>query len=175
MIDDYPDLAPLNRRHEVAGFRCSSEAQTNWLRRQGPNNRKVGTAAKVYVFTESADSHDVVAYFAWCMSGVASETLPSRFKQGVGDYPMQPFLLLARLGVHSAHEGQGLGSRMLGHVILETYNYSKAIGCRGLLIHAENDDAVAYYKSRVADFSNVHGNEQHLLLLAKDTGKNLAD
>ena len=63
---------------------------------------------------------------------------------------------------------------MLGHVIVETYEYSKAIGCRGLLIHAENDNAVAYYRSKVAGFSNVKGNEQHLLLLAKDIGKNLA-
>ena len=88
---------------------------------QNPTSQ-LGCVEPVYVITESADSHDVVAYFSWCMSGVASETLPSRFKQGAGDYPMQPFLLLARLGVHSAHEGQGLGSRMLGHVIVETAN-----------------------------------------------------
>ena len=170
MTGEYSDLAPLERRHEVGGFRCASEAQTEWLLQQGPNNRRAGTAAKVYVVAEAEASHVVVAYFAWCKSGVASDTLPSRFVQGAGGYSMQPFLLLARLGVHSDHEGRGLGSQMLGHVIVETYKYSQKIGCRGLLIHAENDGAVAYYRSKIADFSSVTGNEQHLLLLAKDKG-----
>ena len=35
-------------------------------------------------------------------------------------------------------------------------------------------EAQTDYRSKVADFSNVNGNEQHLLLLAKDIGKNLA-
>ena len=157
----------------MSGFRCASEAQTSWLRQHGPNNLKPGTAAKVYVVTESANPHDVVAFFAWCMSATASETLPARLRQGVGGYPIQPFLLLARFGVHSDHEGHGIGSLMLRHVIVETYNYSKKIGCRGLLIHAEGSAAVGFYRTRVPEFVNVHGNEHHLLLLAKDIGKNL--
>ena len=68
----------------MSGFRCASEAQTSWLRQHGPNNRKPGTAAKVYVVTESANPHDVVAFFAWCMSATASETLPARLRQGGG-------------------------------------------------------------------------------------------
>lgn len=173
MSGDYSDLAPISRRHEVGEFRCSSEAQTDWLLKQGIHNRKAGTSVKPYVITESSNPNDVVAYFAWCMSGVPSESLPSRFTQGAGDYPMQPFLLLARLGVHIDHEGRGLGSRMLGHVIRQTYEYSKEIGCRGLLIHAETKGAVEFYRRRVAEFESALGDEHHLVLLAKDIGKNL--
>ena len=130
--------------------------------------------SKVYVVTENG-SQDVVAYYAWCMSAVPKDSLPARYQQGAGNYDLQPFLLLARLGVHTDHEGIGLGGRMFGHVVEQTYEFSKVIGCRGLLIHAETDAAVQFYRRRFDGFENVNGNPHHLVLFAKDIGASLPE
>ena len=172
MIDGYSDLTRLARRHDVSSFRCASEAQTAWLHEFGHANRRAGTLAKVYVVTEP-QSTAIVAYYAWCMTAVATNTLPDRYQQGAGQYDVQPLLLLARLGVHLDHEGKGLGGVMVAHVIEQTYEYSKVIGCRGLLIHAETTAAVEFYRRRFPSFDHINGNEQHLLLFAKDIGSNL--
>lgn len=174
MKDGYLDLAPLNTRHQLDDFRCTSALQTEWLQRYSSHNLRAGTAVKVHVITEEANPEDVVAYFAWCMSAVPFEMLPPRFTQGAGGYPVQPFVLLARLGVHEDHEGKGLGGEIFKHVMAETLEYSKTIGCRGLLIHAERDEAVQFYRNRIDSFANLTNNEHHLVLLAKDIDANLS-
>lgn len=167
MIDGYSDLTLLTPQHDVSEFRCASTQQTRWLRVHGHANRKPGTMAKTYVVTEPQSS-EVIAYFAWCMSAVATDTLPIRYQQGSGNYPVQPLLLLARFGVHSDHEGNGIGSAMFTHVTEQTYELSKVIGCRGLLIHAETTAAVEFYRRRFSEIDNITGNPRHLLIFAKD-------
>ena len=57
----------------------------------------------------------VVAYYAWCMAQLLTESAPQRLRKGSGRYP-QPVALLARLGVDVLHEGRGLGAGLLRDV-----------------------------------------------------------
>lgn len=67
---------------------------------------------------------------------------PARLRKGAGRYP-QPVALLARLGVHVDHEGQGLGAGLLQDVFARLVGLPDRIGCRGLLVHAESEQARA--------------------------------
>jgi hypothetical protein len=132
-----PEL--LAARHQLAGFRCRSEAQTAWLVEMAKQAHGTGTT-RVFVVTE-IEQPTVVATYAWCMASVGITELPERLRRGAGRYP-QPVALLARLGVDERHEGQGLGAALLLDVIsransLSEASLSDAIGCRGLLVHAE--------------------------------------
>ncbi|MEI6615266.1 MAG: N-acetyltransferase [Cyanobium sp. ELA507] len=168
-----PEL--LAARHQLTYFRCRSEAQTAWLVEVARQAHGTGTT-RVFVVTE-VDQLQVVAYYAWCMASVAIADLPERLRRGAGRYP-QPIALLARLGVDQRHEGQGLGAALLLEVItrvasLNEASLSEAIGWRGLLVHAESEQARSFYEHLIPEFERSPTDPLHLLLLLKDIRRTL--
>lgn len=144
-----PEL--LAARHQLAGFLCRSKEQTTWLVEFAKQAHGTGTT-RVFVVKE-IDQSAVVAYYAWCMASVGIT---------------QPVALLARLGVDERHEGQGLGAALLLDVISRVASLSDAIGCRGLLVHAESGQARGFYEHLIPEFERSPTDPLHLLLLLKD-------
>jgi GNAT superfamily N-acetyltransferase len=163
-----PEL--LAARHQLTGFRCRSEEQTAWLVEVAKQAHGTGTT-RVFVVIE-VDQPRVAAYYAWCMASVAIADLPERLRRGAGRYP-QPVALLARLGVDEGHEGQDLGAALLLDVITRIASLSDAIGCRGLLVHAESEQARGFYEHLIPEFSSSPTDPLHLLLLLKDIRRTL--
>jgi GNAT superfamily N-acetyltransferase len=163
-----PEL--LAARHQLAGFRCRSAEQNTWLVEVAKQAHGTGTT-RVFVVTE-VDQPRVAAYYAWYMASVAIADLPERLRRGAGRYP-QPMALLARLGVDERHEGQGLGAALLLDAITRVASLSEAIGCRGLLVHAESVQARGFYEHLVAEFERSPTDPLHLLLLLKDIRRTL--
>jgi GNAT superfamily N-acetyltransferase len=156
--------------HQLTGFRCRSEEQSAWLVDMAKQAHGTGTT-RVFVVTEVDQPH-VVAYYAWCMASVAIADLPERLRRGAGRYP-QPIALLARLGVDERHEGQGLGAALLVDVISRAASLSDAVGCRGLLVHAESAQARGFYEHLIPEFERSPTDPLHLLLLLKDICRTL--
>jgi GNAT superfamily N-acetyltransferase len=125
----------------------------------------------VFVVTASTGP-TVVAYYAWCMAQVGTDAAPARLHKGAGGYP-QPVALLARLGVDAAHEGRGLGAALLQDVFARLTELSDDIGCRGLLVHSESDDARRFYRHLVPEFEPSPTDPLHLVLLMKDIRRTL--
>ncbi len=163
-----PEL--LAARHQLAGFHCRSEEQTTWLVEMARQAHGTGTT-RVFVVTEVDQPH-VVAYYAWCMASVAIADLPERLRRGAGRTP-QPIALLARLGVDQPHEGQGLGAALLLDVITRVAGLGEAIGCRGLLVHAESEQARSFDGHLIPEFERSPTDPLHLLLLLKDIRRTL--
>jgi GNAT superfamily N-acetyltransferase len=145
----------LAARHQLVGFHCRSVEQTTWLVEVAKQAHGTGTT-RVFVVTE-VDQPRVVAYYAWCMASVA----------------IQPIALLARLGVDERHEGQGLGAALLLDVITRVASLCDAIGCRGLLVHAESEQARSFYEHLIPEFERSPTDPLHLLLLLKDIRRTL--
>jgi len=101
------------------------------------------------------------------MASVALGDLPSRAARGVGRY-RQPFALLARMGVDTRHERRGLGHALLADVIARTAELGTEIGCRGLLVHAESEEARKFYLHALPEFEPSPVEPLHLVLLMKD-------
>jgi GNAT superfamily N-acetyltransferase len=160
----------LAGRHQPTGFRCRSEEQSAWLLDLARQAHGAGTT-RVFVVTE-VGQEAVVAYYAWCMASVAIIDLPERLRRGAGRYP-QPVALLARLGVDVSHEGQGLGAALLVDAITRVASLSDAIGCRGLLVHAESNQAREFYEHLIPEFERSPTDPLHLLLLLKDIRRTL--
>ena len=165
----------LRPRLLVAGdaldnFACSSDEQTAWLHHHA-RQANAGGIAKVLVVTE-ANSADVIAYYAWAMASITVNDAPERLRKSAGRYP-QPVALLARLGVHLAHERRGLGAALLNDVIRRVSELGTSIGCRGLLIHAETDAARDFYLHLIPEFELSPTDPLHLVLLMKDIAHTL--
>jgi hypothetical protein len=160
----------LTDRHDISRFACRSVEQTEWLQRFSRQSAAAGTT-KVFVVTETTGPM-VVAYYAWCMAQIGHSGTPDRLRKGAGRYP-QPVALLARLGVDSAHEGQGLGAGMLLDVLARLVDLSTDIGCPGLLLHAESTEARDFYRHLVPELEPSPTDELHLVLLMKDIRRSL--
>ncbi len=149
-------------------FSCSSSEQTKWLKKYAAGSQSTKTFVVV-----AAGSERVVAYYAWRMAELRSSEIPNRLKKGEGKYP-QPVALLARLGVDIRHEGNGIGAALFKEVIVKTLRASLDIGCRGLLIHAETESAVAFYRHLLPGIEQSPTDSKHLVILAKDIKKTLS-
>ena len=166
---DAPHL--LQPTHDVADFECRSTEQTQWLRQMARQSMNQGST-RVLVVTQRG-SHKVVAYYAWCMAQIRLEAAPERLLKGAGRYP-QPIALLARLGVDVRHERQGLGAALLQDVFARFLSLSGDIGCRGLLVHAESEEARRLYLHLVAEFEPSPLDPLDLVLLMKDIRRSLS-
>lgn len=162
---------PLAAHHQLDGFRCRSPEQTEWLIEHARQAHRSGTT-RVFVVTE-VDQPVAVAFYAWCMASVAIADLPERLLRGAGRYP-QPVALLARLGVDQRYEGQGIGAALLADVITRVAGLSDAIGCRGLIVHAESEQARAFYEHLIPEWEPSPTDPMHLVLLLKDIRHTLA-
>lgn len=162
---------PLAAHHQLDGFRCRSPEQTEWLIEHARQAHRAGTT-RVFVVTE-VDQPVAVAFYAWCMASVAMADLPERLRRGAGRYP-QPVALLARLGVDQRYEGQGIGAALLADVITRVAGLSDAIGCRGLIVHAESEQARAFYEHLIPEWEPSPTDPMHLVLLLKDIRHTLA-
>lgn len=161
----YRSPVPLQPKHELEDFSCSSEEQTSWLRRHARQSAASGST-RVFVVT-AVGSDQVVAFYAWCMAQLSLEAAPERVRRGAGRYP-QPVALLARLAVDSRHERRGLGAGLLADVLLRFVAVAEEIGTRALLVHAESETARDYYLHLLPDFVPSPTDPLHLVLLAKD-------
>ena len=101
------------------------------------------------------------------MAQVHADSAPSRLLKGAGRYP-QPVALLARLGVDVQHEGRGLGAALLTDALTRLMGLSLEIGCRGLMVHAEYDEARRFYRHLVPEFDSSPLDPLDLVLMMKD-------
>jgi GNAT superfamily N-acetyltransferase len=161
---------PLSADDIVDGFECRSSEQTSWLTRHAKQSAAAGST-KVFVVTEDDRQH-VVAYYAWSMAQLLHADSPERLTKGAGRYP-QPVALLARLGVDRRHEGQGLGAALLKDAVTRLLVVRNEIGCRGLLIHAESDEARGFYLHLIPELDVSPTDHLHLVLLVKDALRSL--
>jgi GNAT superfamily N-acetyltransferase len=164
-VTGYRPPRPLEPADLLDEFSCRSSEQSDWLRRHARQSVPSG-GTKVFVVTQPG-RRDVVAYYAWCMAQLDLVDAPPRLRKGAGRYP-QRVALLARLGVHTDHEGQGLGAGLLADVITRLVDLSDDIGCRGLLIHAESEEARSFYLHLIPELLTSPTDELHLVLLMKD-------
>lgn len=160
----FGDVEPLTASHQLTGFDCGSQAQTNWLIEHALQSHRSGLS-RVYVVTDQP-SRRVVGYYALAAGSVAPVQVPQRLAQGAGRYH-QPVVILTRLGVDTTTQGAGLGRALVVDALRRIAVASEVIGVRALLIHCENDQARAFYQ-RLAKFDPSPTDPMHLFLLMKD-------
>ena len=150
--------------HDVSAFDCGSDAQTRWLR-QVARSAQAARTARVYVVTPAGESR-VVAYHAVAAASVVQEDASQALLESAGRSPV-PVILLARLGVDVAVQGQGLGAALVKDAMLRAHQASETIGARALLVHAESERARDFYL-HLAEFEVSPTHSLHLILLMSE-------
>jgi ribosomal protein S18 acetylase RimI-like enzyme len=160
---DRPEI--LTADHDVSRFDSGSEAQTVWLRRYAFQAQQAD-AARVYVARE-AGTRRVAGYYALAAGSVAHDSAAPRITRGLGRYPV-PVVVLTRLAVDVTQQGRGLGASLVQDALLQTALIADQIGVRALLIHAETQQAAAFYRRLSPAFVESPSDPMDLILLLKD-------
>ncbi len=136
-------------RHDCDAFDSGVAELDDWLQRTAPVAASAGTAA-TWVLCRGAR---VVGYYALAMGSVEHRGAPSRLRRGQPD-PV-PVLLLARLALHRAEQGSGLGADLLRDAMFRAVAGARQYGARALIVDAIDDRAAAFYKRH--GFLPLHG------------------
>jgi GNAT superfamily N-acetyltransferase len=110
----------------------------------------------------------VVAYYALTAGSVGHEDGPPRMYKGVSPHYPVPVVLLTRLAVDTAEQGQGLGKALLVDALRRTIAAADSIGVRCLLVHCRSDEVRAFYLNVIPEFEPSPTDALHLILLMKD-------
>ncbi|MEW5944273.1 MAG: GNAT family N-acetyltransferase [Pseudomonadota bacterium] len=132
--------APLTEHHDLASFTCGQDSLDTWLKRRALNNQRTG-ASRVFVV---CDEERVVAYYALASGAVAMDHAPGRFRRNMPD-PI-PVVVLGRIAVDQAYQGQGLGRAMIQDAGRRVIHAADTIGIRGVIVHALSDEARTFYE-----------------------------
>lgn len=138
----YTAPVPITAEHRLDGFESGKPPLDDWLKARALDNE--GRASRTYVVTAGGDAHhDVIAYYTLATGGVTLREIRRKDRHNLPN-PV-PVMVLGRLAVDRRHHGQGLGSALLREAMQRTLDISRSVGVRMLLVHAIDDEAVAFY------------------------------
>ena len=155
-------IEKLTHDHDLSRFDCGNEALNVWLKRFAWTNVQNDTA-RVYV----AHSRDqvVVGYHALTAGSISRADAPERIARGLAAHPIG-VVVLGRLAVDRAHQGQGLGTSLLQDALLRAEQAAETVGVRAVLVQAIDASAQSFYLR--FGFSASPVDEMRLMLLTKD-------
>lgn len=131
---------PLRADHEAGAFSCGHPSLDLWLRKRALANHTSGASR---TFVACAEGR-VVGYYALAASAVAVEAASGRLRRNMPD-PI-PVVVLGRLAIDRAFQGRGLGRGLMRDAALRVASAADTIGIRGLLVHAMDESARAFYE-----------------------------
>jgi GNAT superfamily N-acetyltransferase len=150
----------LTKDHDPSSFDCGKSSLNDWLRRFALTNQN--DSARTYVLHLPGK---VVGYYSLTAGSVRSEESPARITIGLAKHPIG-VILLARLAVDHTEHGAGRGRTMLVDALSRAMSAADAIEARAMLVHAIDEDAVAFY--RKFGFEPSPLDPKQLMLLMKD-------
>lgn len=131
--------APLADHHQLDHFSSGEASLDDWLKRRARANQTSG-ASRTFVVCEG---ERVVGYYALASGAVTVESVPGKFRRNMPD-PV-PVAILARLAVHEAYQGRGLGRALFRDSARRVAQAADAIGIRGIVVHAISENARKFY------------------------------
>jgi len=156
----------LDEHHDLTLFNSGEHSLDHWLRRYAFANQSIGSSRTYVVVDAEEDPSVVLGYYSLTVASVDHADVPAGVTEGMPAYPI-PVVLLARLAVDLKHQGQRIGTALLGDALVRTLQVADLVGVRALLVHALNESARDWYLS-VAEFEPSPTHERHLLLLMRD-------
>lgn len=134
---------PLAKEHDVSRFSNGVHSSLDqWLRERA--HASEGLSARTYVVCPTGEPHRVVGFFTISAALEQRNAFPSaKLRRGMPE--QAPLLLIGRLAVDAEWRGRGLGSALLVDALRRCFAASEIAGARGVVAHAIDEAAVAFY------------------------------
>jgi predicted N-acetyltransferase YhbS len=131
--------AMLDEHHDLVLFDSGEQSLDNWLKKRALANQVSG-ASRTFV---ACEGRRVAGYYALASGAVTVASVPGKFRRNMPD-PI-PVVLLGRLAVDRAWQGQELGRSLFRDAAMRVSHAADTIGIRGIVVHALSDDARKFY------------------------------
>jgi GNAT superfamily N-acetyltransferase len=159
--------APLSETHQLSEFDCGKSELNTFLTERAMANHVEGYS-RTYVIAD--EEYRVVGYYSICTATIGRSFMPRKI--GSHGAPAEvPVILLARLAVDRRCQGLRLGADLLQHSLETAVLSADRIGVRAVLVHAIDDEAVAFYKKY--NFHLAKNLDRTLLRSLTDIAKSL--
>lgn len=152
---------PLTKEHHRQSFDCGKAPLNTFLSSFALVNQSWGSA-RTYV---SLVEGEIAGYFSLAPGSVAFDLAPSRITRGQARHEV-PVILMARFAVDLRFQGLGLGRSLFLNALARSLQATELIGGRAFLVHAKDEEAVAFYGR--FEMVATPGNPRHMYLLFKD-------
>ncbi len=133
-------LEALNRSHPRRAFDCGQPKATHWLRSKAMQHReKRLSVTKVLI-----DSRGTIAGFYTLATGqVDFGDLPTNIVRQLPRRAL-PVAILAWLGVSLAHQGKGLGERLVAQALRDCFDAGQTFAFVAVVIDCVDDRSKAF-------------------------------
>ncbi|AUW58050.1 GNAT family N-acetyltransferase [Sphingobium sp. SCG-1] len=131
--------APLADHHNLDSFDSGVASLDDWLRRRARANQAAG-ASRTFVICEG---DDVAGYYALSSGSITTNEASGRMRRNMPE-PI-PVVLLGRLAIGQTYQGRGIGRALVRDAAKRVIAAGEEIGIRGIVVHAINEEARAFY------------------------------
>lgn len=157
----YSSPEPLRGKHDLEGFCSGDDALDSWLHRHARQAEAVGSA-RTFIAT---DGDRVVGFYALSIGQVEPADATERLLKGQPTSRPVPVIILARLAVDLAFQGQGVGRSLLQDALLRCATAAESVGVRALAAHVY-EEARGFYDR--FGFESSPTDPLHRILRMKD-------
>jgi GNAT superfamily N-acetyltransferase len=149
----------LARTHARDRFECGQPSLDDFLRTLVSQYEK-RNLGRTYVAVRGADSR-IYGYYTIASGAVAFDHLPAEASRKLPRHPL-PVVLVARLAVDRAVQGQKLGEKLLLDALARSMDLSDELGIHAVVVDALDQQARAFYQKY--RFIPLLDSESHLYL-----------
>lgn len=132
-----PEL--ISEEHELREFDCGNKTLNNWLKTRALENQNKFSTTRVVCVAKA-----VIAYYSLVYGSVNRDEMTRNYKQNALE--RIPVMILGRLAVDLKWREKRIGRHLLKEALIKTIEASRIAAARGLLVHAIDDKAKAYYQ-----------------------------
>jgi GNAT superfamily N-acetyltransferase len=155
-------IEPLSRQHDRQSFDCGEAELNDFLRKQARQNAEKDFS-RTYVLVRPP-SLRITGFYTVCSGSVRLEDVPAAAAKGLPRYPV-PVMVLARLAVDVARQGQGLGGDLLIDALRRATRLSDEVGVAAVTVDAMNQRARDFYMK--FGFQPLLDDDLHLFVFLK--------
>lgn len=131
----------LAKAHDRSRFRCGRVELDEWFHTAAMQAQQRNRSARTTVLV---DDGSVVGFYSLATHAVAYGSAPPELVRGVPRYDAVPAVRLARLAIHTDHQGQGLGERLLATAVRDVLAAADHVGVVLMTVDAIDDAAAAF-------------------------------
>ena len=150
----------LTAAFNLANFDSGEPALDRWLVERAIKN-EISGASRTYV---ACAGDQIAGYYSLAAGSVTLALAAGKFRRNMPD-PI-PVIVLGRLAVHRAWQGQGLGRSLLFDAVARAASAAEIAGARAILVQALSDAAADFY--RHFGFEGSPFDPRTLMLLLRD-------
>jgi len=134
----------ITRKHDRSAFDCGDVELNDFLRRYARQSHDQGGAKTFLAIDDNTKA--ILGFYSVAPASLVYDRVPQIMRRGLGHHDV-PGFRLARIAIHRAQQGQGLGGQLLLAAGRRCLMAAAAVGGTILVIDAKNDRAAAWYAS----------------------------